>query len=144
MCGIAGYVSAQTGVDFAAALRAMSTTLSHRGPDDDGFFETVTQAGTHRVGLAHRRLSIIDLSAGHQPLGNEDGSIQIVFNGEVYNFQALRAELEATGHRFASHSDTETIVHAYEEWGDDCVMRFRGMFAFVIWDAPRQRLFFGP
>ncbi|MDP2178433.1 MAG: asparagine synthase (glutamine-hydrolyzing) [Methylobacter sp.] len=140
MCGIAGYISAQTHVDLATALRAMAAAMVHRGPDDEGFFETATRAGTHRVGLAHRRLSIIDLAAGHQPLGNEDGSVQIVFNGEVYNFQALRTELEANGHRFATHSDTETIVHAYEQWGDDCVMRFRGMFAFAIWDAPKQRL----
>jgi asparagine synthase (glutamine-hydrolysing) len=118
----------------------MAAAIAHRGPDDEGFFETVTQTGQYRVGLAHRRLSIIDMSTGHQPLGNEDGSIQIVFNGEVYNFQALRAELEAYGHRFATHSDTETIVHAYEEWGDDCVMKFRGMFAFAIWDVPRDRL----
>lgn len=142
MCGIAGYVSsAQTSFDLTAALRAMATAMAHRGPDDEGFFETITQVGNHRVGLAHRRLSIIDLSAGHQPLGNEDGSIQIVFNGEVYNFQALRAELEAKGHLFTTHSDTETIVHAYEEWGDNCVLRFRGMFAFAIWDGLRQRLF---
>ncbi len=143
MCGIAGYVSARVNVNLGTALRAMASTIAHRGPDDEGFFETVTQSGKHRVGLAHRRLSIIDLSAGHQPLGNEDGSIQIVFNGEIYNFQTLRAELEKNGHRFATNSDTETIVHAYEEWGDDCVARFRGMFAFAIWDASRQRLFLG-
>lgn len=141
MCGIAGYISARTDIDLSATLRTMAAAIAHRGPDDEGFFETVTQTGRHRVGLAHRRLSIIDLSAGHQPLANEDGSVQIVFNGEVYNFQALRTELEAKGHRFATHSDTETIVHAYEEWGDECVMRFRGMFAFAIWDEPRQRLF---
>lgn len=141
MCGIAGYISAQTDIDLSSALRAMAAVIAHRGPDDEGYFETFTQDGRYRVGLAHRRLSIIDLSTGHQPLGNEDGSVQIVFNGEIYNFQALRTELEAQGHRFATHSDTETIVHAYEEWGDDCVMRFRGMFAFAIWDEPRQRLF---
>lgn len=141
MCGITGYVSVQPNVDLSAALRAMATAIAHRGPDDEGFFETATRIGQYRVGLAHRRLSIIDLSTGHQPLGNEDGSIQIVFNGEIYNFHSLRTELEAKGHRFATHSDTETIVHAYEEWGDDCVMRFRGMFAFAIWDAPRERLF---
>jgi asparagine synthase (glutamine-hydrolysing) len=143
MCGIAGYISAQVNVSLGMTLRAMAAALVHRGPDDEGFFETVTQNGKYQVGLAHRRLSIIDLSTGHQPLGNEDGSIQIVFNGEIYNFQALRVELEKNGHRFATDSDTETIVHAYEEWGDDCVARFRGMFAFAIWDAPRQRLFLG-
>lgn len=139
MCGIAGFVYRGGRGDPGAILAGMADTIAHRGPDDAGFFET--QAGEWRVGLAHRRLSIIDLSTGHQPLGNEDGSIQIVFNGEVYNFQALRDELIGKGHRFATHSDTETIVHAYEEWGDACVQRFRGMFAFAIWDAPRQRLF---
>lgn len=141
MCGIAGFVSDKTNLDFTAALSAMANAVTHRGPDDEGFYETATYNGKHQVGLAHRRLSIIDLSTGHQPLGNEDGSIQIVFNGEVYNFHALRLELEGKGHCFATHSDTETIVHAYEEWGEDCVMRFRGMFAFAIWDSPRQRLF---
>ena len=141
MCGIAGFLTSQQSVDLGSALRGMADTIAHRGPDDAGFFEAATQDGRFRIGLAHRRLSIIDLSTGHQPLGNEDGSIQIVFNGEVYNFQELRDELIAKGHRFATHSDTETIVHAYEEWGDACVQRFRGMFAFAIWDAPRQRLF---
>lgn len=141
MCGIAGYLSSRKDAGLPAALRNMAHAIAHRGPDDEGFLETVTRDGQYRVGLAHRRLSIIDLSTGHQPLGNEDGSIQIVFNGEVYNFQELRAELEGKGHRFATHSDTEAIVHAYEEWGDDCVKRFRGMFAFAIWDAPRERLF---
>lgn len=139
MCGIAGYVTRQNPPDLSAILSGMAHAIAHRGPDDAGFFEA--QAGEWRVGLAHRRLSIIDLSTGHQPLGNEDGSIQIVFNGEVYNFQELRNELIGKGHRFATHSDTETIVHAYEEWGDACVQRFRGMFAFAIWDASRQRLF---
>jgi asparagine synthase (glutamine-hydrolysing) len=139
MCGIAGYVSHSPDAGLSAALRDMADAIAHRGPDDAGYFEVPFGDG-HRVGLAHRRLSIIDLSTGHQPLGNEDGSIQIVFNGEVYNFQELRRELEATGHRFSTHSDTETIVHAYEQWGDDCVTRFRGMFAFALWDGPRKRL----
>ena len=124
---------------MSQVLAGMAAALAHRGPDDAGFLEA--QAGTWRVGLAHRRLSIIDLSTGHQPLGNEDGSVQIVFNGEIYNFQGLRAELAAKGHVFRTHSDTETIVHAYEEWGEACVDRFRGMFAFAIWDARRERLF---
>ncbi len=119
----------------------MGDALAHRGPDDSGFLETATRDGTARVGLAHRRLSIIDLATGHQPLGNEDGSVQIVFNGEIYNFSALRDELISAGHRFSTRSDTETIVHAYEQWGIDCVSRFRGMFAFAIWDAGRDRLF---
>lgn len=140
MCGIAGYISTQPLSDASMGLRAMADAIIHRGPDDSGFLEAVTADGSTAIGLAHRRLAIIDLATGHQPLGNEDGSIQIVFNGEIYNFQQLRTELVAAGHRFATQSDTETIVHAYEEWGTDCVHRLRGMFAFAIWDAPRQRL----
>lgn len=140
MCGIAGFASHRADLHAGSVLKAMTKAIAHRGPDDHGFFHTTTKAGAWRLGLAHRRLSIIDLSTGHQPLGNEDGSIQIVFNGEIYNFQELRQTLEAAGHTFATHSDTETIVHAYEEWGDACVERFRGMFAFAIWDAPRERL----
>ena len=105
-----------------------------RGPDG---------AGLHadgRAALAHRRLSIVDLAAGHQPLANEDGSIWIVFNGEIYNHAQLRDELSAAGHRYRSRCDTETIVHAYEQWGDACVERFRGMFAFAIWDRTKRRL----
>ncbi len=138
MCGIAGLVTRLDGLDLSATLAGMADSISHRGPDDEGFLEA--RAGPWRVGLAHRRLSIIDLSTGHQPLGNEDGRIQIVFNGEIYNFQGLRDELIAAGHRFTTHSDTETIVHAYEEWGDDCVVRLRGMFAFAIWDGVKERL----
>jgi len=119
----------------------MADVLAHRGPDDSGFLETTTRDAGTRVGLAHRRLSIIDLSTGHQPLGNEDGTVQIVFNGEIYNFRDLREELIRAGHRFSTGSDTETIVHAYEQWGTDCLSHFRGMFAFAIWDAGRDRLF---
>jgi len=119
----------------------MASAIAHRGPDDEGFFDATTRDGKYRVGLAHRRLSIIDLSTGHQPIGNETGSIQVVFNGEIYNFEPLRDELIALGHRFATRSDTETIVHAYEQWGLDCVQRFRGMFAFALWDSERERLF---
>ncbi|OQW39236.1 MAG: hypothetical protein A4S08_07925 [Proteobacteria bacterium SG_bin4] len=142
MCGIAGIAGSLTqSFDFSGALRNMSAVISHRGPDDDGFLETVTRDNRYRIGLAHRRLSIIDLSTGHQPIGNEDGSIQIIFNGEIYNFHSLRDELIACGHRFATASDTETIVHAYEQWGERCVEYFRGMFAFAIWDARHERLF---
>src|SRR5581483_11781555 len=90
--------------------------------------------------LAHRRLSIVDLKTGQQPLANEDGSIRVIFNGEIYNHADIRPQLESRGHRYRTRSDTETIVHAYEEWGDDCVERFRGMFAFALWDAARRRL----
>jgi asparagine synthase (glutamine-hydrolysing) len=112
----------------------MRDVLAHRGPDDAGLFADAQAA------LGHRRLSIVDLAAGHQPLANEDGRILIVFNGEIYNHADLRPGLEADGHRYRTRSDTETIVHAYEQWGDACVDRLRGMFAFAIWDAPRRRL----
>lgn len=140
MCGIAGYLAAGARSDLGAALRSMAAAVAHRGPDDEGFFEAVTRDGARRVGLAHRRLSIIDLSTGHQPMANEDGSVQIVFNGEIYNFAALRDELIGRGHAFRTRSDTETIVHAYEEWGPACMQRFRGMFAFALWDANEERL----
>jgi asparagine synthase (glutamine-hydrolysing) len=119
----------------------MADAIAHRGPDGEGFFETVALNDACRIGLAHRRLAIIDLATGQQPMCNEDGSVQIVFNGEVYNFQELRQELMARGHLFRTRSDTETIVRAYEEWGPECVSRFRGMFAFAIWDGNRERLF---
>jgi asparagine synthase (glutamine-hydrolysing) len=141
MCGIAGYLTTNSRDDLAASLRRMANSIAHRGPDGEGFFEAVGHGDNCRVGLAHRRLAIIDLATGQQPMSNEDGSIQIVFNGEMYNFQELRAELIEHGHAFRTRSDTETIVHAYEEWGPECVRRFRGMFAFAIWDANRERLF---
>jgi asparagine synthase (glutamine-hydrolysing) len=141
MCGIAGLITPAPSPHAAQTLRAMARRIAHRGPDDEGFFETSTSNGRHRVGLAHRRLAIIDLATGHQPMGNEDGRVQIVFNGEIYNFAGLRDELIALGHRFATASDTETIVHAWEQWGPDCVQRFAGMFALAIWDANQDTLF---
>jgi asparagine synthase (glutamine-hydrolysing) len=136
MCGIAGILEfgADARVD-SGVLRRMCDVIAHRGPDDDGFF---TQG---KVGLGMRRLSIVDLSTGHQPISNEDGSIWIVFNGEIYNHRSLREQLIARGHRYRTQSDTETIVHLYEEYGKDCVQHLRGMFAFAIWDAKRQSLF---
>ena len=116
----------------------MSAVIDHRGPNDAGLW--LSDLSSTSVGLGHRRLSIVDLSAaGHQPMTNEDGSVWLTYNGEIYNHPELRAELEARGHRYRSHTDTETILHAYEEWGDDCVHRFRGMFAFGLWDAPKRR-----
>jgi asparagine synthase (glutamine-hydrolysing) len=141
MCGIAGFITNRDFDGLSRDLREMARAIAHRGPDDEGFLETSTRNTLYRVGLAHRRLSIIDLSTGHQPMSNEDGSVQIVFNGEIYNFQALRADLIARGYAFRTKSDTETIVYAYQEWGPDCVSRFRGMFAFAIWDAKHERLF---
>ena len=140
MCGIAGIVLPDDRLDCMDVVRRMTDSISHRGPDDEGFWRGVAKDGT-RVALGHRRLSIIDLGTGHQPLGNEDGSIQIVFNGEIYNYRELREDLVARGHRFATASDTETIVHAFEEYGRRCVERMRGMFAFAIWDGNQECLF---
>jgi asparagine synthase (glutamine-hydrolysing) len=135
MCGIAGVLYAEPGraVD-PDVLRAMGRGIAHRGPDGEGF---LADPG---LGLVHRRLSIIDLDGGRQPLGNEDGSVQAVFNGEIYNFQALRATLEGRGHRFRTRSDTEVLVHLYEEEGEGLAARLRGMFAFALWDRARRRL----
>lgn len=141
MCGIAGFAAPADRQFDRTVLRAMANAIAHRGPDDEGFLNVRTRDGGYELGLAHRRLSIIDLSSGHQPLGNETGSVQIVFNGEIYNFEELRADLAERGHAFRTRSDTEAIVHAYEEWGDECVRRLRGMFALAIWDAGRERLF---
>src|SRR5579862_2952066 len=136
MCGIAGFVDTAALPPSANILRRMMDRIAHRGPDDAG----VLADGP--VFLGHRRLSIIDLSAlGHQPMPNEDGSCHIVFNGEIFNHAAIRPALERAGHRYKSRSDTETILHAWEEYGQDCVGHFRGMFAFAIWDRQRQQLF---
>ncbi len=135
MCGIAGIVASdRLSADDAARVVRMRDVLTHRGPDDAGVFTD------ERAALGHRRLSIVDLAAGHQPLSNEDESIWIVFNGEIYNHASIRPELESAAHRYRTRSDTETIVHAYEQWGDACVERLRGMYAFAIWDARRARL----
>jgi asparagine synthase (glutamine-hydrolysing) len=136
MCGIAGVVESNRDARVdEAILRRMCAAMAHRGPDDEGVY---TQG---RVGLGMRRLSIIDVAAGHQPISNEDGTIWIVFNGEIYNHAALREQLVARGHRYRTHSDTETIVHLYEEYGRDCVQHLRGMFAFAIWDTRKRSLF---
>jgi asparagine synthase (glutamine-hydrolysing) len=136
MCGIAGkLILDPAGRVERSEIGAMLHTISHRGPDGEGIYLDGS------VGLGHRRLSIIDLSTGDQPMSNEDDSIWLVFNGEIYNFQELRQQLLAKGHVFKSNSDTEVIIHAYEEFGEDCVTRLRGMFAFALWDAKRRRLF---
>lgn len=135
MCGIAGiyFLDRETPVD-SRVLKRMCESLVHRGPDDEGIYTD------QHVGLGVRRLRIIDLESGHQPISNEDRSVWIVFNGEIYNYPDLRGALEAKGHRFATRSDTETVVHAYEEWGEGCVDHLRGMFGFALWDAPHERL----
>jgi asparagine synthase (glutamine-hydrolysing) len=134
MCGIAGYCLREGRAELPV-VRAMCDVIRHRGPDDEGFY---TSAG---CALGMRRLSIIDLSTGHQPMANEDQSVWAVFNGEIYNYQELRRDLIARGHRFMTNSDTETLVHLYEEQGADGLPRLRGMFACAIWDARRRRLF---
>ena len=135
MCGICGIATPSSSEPVSTALlQAMCRTLVHRGPDDEGIF-----AGTG-AGLGARRLSIIDLAGGHQPLSNEDGTIWVAHNGEVYNFPELREELISRGHRFSTRTDTETIVHSYEQWGEEFVQRLRGMFAFALWDKKEQRL----
>ena len=135
MCGISGLVHSNPGQPVDRDLvRRLTATLAHRGPDADGF---LFGPG---VALGHRRLSIIDLSTGDQPIYNEDRTKAVVFNGEIYNFRSLRADLEQRGHRFATASDTEVIVHAWEEYGDACVSRFRGMFAIALWDIGQRRL----
>lgn len=135
MCGICGVVSFQPNArpDRSTLLR-MNASLQHRGPDDEGYYED------DQVSLAMRRLSIIDLHTGQQPISNELGDIWVMYNGEIYNFQSVRAALEQRGHVFKTQTDTEVIVHAYEEYGDECVTRFNGMFAIALWDARKRRL----
>ncbi|HET9406837.1 MAG TPA: asparagine synthase (glutamine-hydrolyzing) [Candidatus Sulfotelmatobacter sp.] len=136
MCGITGILQFSPSSRVEPALvRRMCDVMAHRGPDDDGVYTSGP------VGLGMRRLSIVDLATGHQPLSNEDGTIWIVFNGEIYNHADLRPGLESRGHVYRTHSDTETIIHLYEEYGHDCVQHLRGMFAFAIWDSRQQRLF---
>jgi asparagine synthase (glutamine-hydrolysing) len=135
MCGIVGIVGTDREYQVESAdIHRMCETIVHRGPDDEGIY------AQGRVGLGMRRLSIIDLSTGHQPIHNEDRSIWIVFNGEIYNFLELRPDLERRGHKFYTNTDTEAIVHLYEEYGASCVEKLRGMFAFAIWDDRQQRL----
>ncbi len=136
MCGLVGIFDTRgPGEISRQLLHEMNEAQFHRGPDEGGLH---IEPG---VGLGHRRLSIIDLSSGQQPMFNEDGSVVVVFNGEIYNFATTAEELKARGHRFHTHSDTEVIVHAWEEWGVDCLEHFRGMFAFAVWDRNRKTLF---
>ncbi|MCP2620100.1 asparagine synthase (glutamine-hydrolyzing) [Candidatus Aminicenantes bacterium AC-334-K16] len=136
MCGFCGLIHPHgLSPPEKSLLQAMTRTIIHRGPDDEGFYLD------EQTGLGARRLSIIDLEHGHQPLSNEDGSIWIAYNGEVYNFPELKKELQAKGHKFKTRTDTETIVHAYEEWGENFIQRLRGMFAFALWDKAKKTLY---
>src|SRR6266702_2130168 len=141
MCGIAGFIdlwdtsTPRAREDRAGMLQNMCEVIRYRGPDDSG---SMLKDG---VALGMRRLSIIELAGGHQPISGEDGSATVVFNGEIYNFRELQTELEAHGHKFQTRSDTEAIVHAYEQYGAGCVDHLRGMFAFAIWDERDQKLF---
>ncbi len=135
MCGICGTVTIENGKPISRSLLStMCATIVHRGPDDEGIFVA------NNIGLGTRRLSIIDIEGGHQPLSNEDGSVWVAHNGEIYNFLDLRKELIARGHTFKTRTDTETIVHSYEEWGEKCFRKFRGMFAFALWDGAKKKL----
>ena len=131
MCGIAGIISAS----HRDVIRSMTRVMGHRGPDGEGYYED------NSISLGHRRLSIIDLEGGKQPIANEDGNLQLVCNGEIYNSPELRDELIGKGHRFRTHTDVEVILHLYEEYGQNCVRRLRGMFAFAIWDSAKKNLF---
>src|SRR5450759_4141714 len=135
MCGIAGFAGAMPIPDSGSVVRRMTAAIAHRGPDDNRFYNDSCAS------LGHRRLSIIDVSAGHQPMTNEDGSLWIIYNGEIFNHADLRPGLEAAGHRYVTHCDTETILHAYEQYGPDCVTHFRGMFSFAIWNKNTRTLF---
>jgi len=135
MCGIAGLLMPEGRAPDPADLRAMAQALARRGPDDEGIHVD------GRVGLAHRRLSILDLSpAGHQPMPNEDGTVWVSYNGQLYGFEDVRARLVGSGHRFRSHADTEVLVHLYEEEGPDLARTIDGMYAFALWDARERRL----
>ena len=136
MCGIAGLVEAE-GSPSRELLERMGQNIAHRGPDD-GRIDTFGRAG-----FSFRRLSIIDVAGGAQPISNETGRVHVMANGEIYNYLDLRRELESLGHRFKTNSDVETIVHGYEQWGDDVPKHLAGMFAFAIWDQDRERLFLG-
>src|SRR5258705_9357102 len=135
MCGIVGIVRNDKSDIDQALLGRMCAAIRHRGPDDDGFYVNGP------VGLGMRRLAIIDLKSGQQPIHNQDRTAWIVFNGEIYNYRELRDKLEKLGHTFYTNSDTEAIVHAYDHYGSDCLKHLRGMFAFAIWDERTQELF---
>ncbi len=129
MCGFTGFVSRSA--PDQNALRAMGDAIRHRGPDDEGYFTD------DRCGIAHRRLSIIDLENGHQPMVSPDGRYVLAYNGEIYNFMDLRDELAAAGHTFLTNCDSEVLLHGYMQWGGEVTKKLRGMFAFVVWDTEK-------
>ena len=135
MCGIAGFVSNKAINSPESTLRRMTEAIAHRGPDDNRYFTE------EPAFLGHRRLSIVDLAAGHQPMPNEDDTLWIVYNGEIFNHADVRPDLERAGHRYKTRCDTETILHAYEQWGPESIQRFRGMFAYAIWNRNTRELF---
>src|SRR5262245_1211125 len=134
MCGIAGLLSLSSKPVMEYEVQSMCDAMTHRGPDDDGYYSAPG------IALGMRRLSIIDIDGGRQPVSNEDGTVWVVFNGEIYNFKSLRGMLEKQGHRFRTNTDTEVIVHLYEQYGEACISKLRGMFAFAIWDESRKSL----
>src|ERR1700688_1565491 len=135
MCGIAGFVTTTPSSGSVAQLGRMTDEIRHRGPDDFGYYH---DDWAH---LGHRRLSIVDVAGGHQPMTNESRTLWLTYNGEIFNHAEVRPSLEQAGHRYTTRSDTETILHAYEQHGPDCLQLFRGMFAFAIWDSQQHRLF---
>jgi asparagine synthase (glutamine-hydrolysing) len=135
MCGITGFVTTEPSDQPVSIIERMADSIRHRGPDDFGYYRDPW------ANLGFRRLAIIDVSGGHQPMSNEDGNLWLIFNGEIFNHASLRPALEAAGHRYQNRSDSETIIHSYEQYGPDCVSRFRGMFAFALWDKNTRRLF---
>src|SRR5437016_3363331 len=135
MCGIAGYVTVTPRTGSESVLRRMTDRIRHRGPDDAGYYTD------DFAFLGHRRLSIVDVAGGHQPMANESRSMWITYNGEIFNHSKVREDLQRAGHRYTNRSDTETVVHAYEEHGPECVKLFRGMFSFALWDSANRTLF---
>src|SRR5262245_48944404 len=135
MCGIAGYLNAPSAAVPESILERMTDTIRHRGPDGFGYYRDAYAS------LGHRRLSIIDVAGGAQPMTNEDERLWITYNGEIFNHADIRPDLESAGHRYRTRCDTETILHAFEQFGPDCVRRFRGMFSFAVWDKHTRKLF---